>query len=67
MPFKRNLTVPECDRYRRDCNFTAEELAVFYLRVKGISRVAIASALHVSVATVDRRIRSVTQKIEAMI
>lgn len=63
MNLKTEFTEPECEYFRRQCNFTGEELKVFNLRVKDNSRVAIAMALNMSVATVDRRIKSIKRKI----
>lgn len=45
-----NLTEVECKRYRRDCNFTDSERAVFDLAVRGRSRVEIALSLAISTA-----------------
>ena len=63
MNIKTEFTEPECEYFRRQCNFTAEELAVFNLRVKDSSRVSIANELSMSIATVDRRIKSIKRKI----
>lgn len=57
------FTRRECDFFRRECNFTAQERAVFDLRVQGASIVEIALALHLSTATVARRVRAVKTKI----
>ena len=40
------FTARECDYFRAACNFTAQERAVFDLRVRGCSVVEIAMALH---------------------
>lgn len=58
----------ECDRFRRDCNFTDEERAVFDLRVKNLSVVEIQSRLlernlPMSESTVNRRLRNIKRKI----
>ena len=58
------LTEVECERYRRDCNFTDSERAVFDLAVRGRSRVKIALSLAISTATADRRIRGIKNKIQ---
>lgn len=63
MNLKKEFTEPECEYFRSQCNFTEEELKVFNLRVKDNSRVSIAIALNMSVATVDRRIKSIKRKI----
>lgn len=58
----------ECDRFRRDCNFTDEERAVFDLRVKNLSVAEIQSRLlernlPMSESTVNRRLRNIKRKI----
>lgn len=63
MNIKKEFTVPECERFRKDCNFTPDERAVFDLRVKGYYNVEIASALGMSESTVSRRLRDVKRKI----
>lgn len=60
---KHSFTELECERFRRLCNFTEEELAVFNMRVKGNGVVAISLALSMSEATVNRRIKAVKKKI----
>lgn len=57
------FTRRECDYFRRECNFTGDERAVFDLRVAGASIVEIALALSMSPATVNRRLRAVKDKI----
>lgn len=63
MNIRNEFTEPECERFRRECNFTPEELAVFNLRVKDRSLVEIQMALGMSEATVTRRIRNIKKKI----
>ena len=58
-----NLTEAECENYRHGCNFTDDERAVFDLRVKGKSRVEIAASLAISIATTDRRLRGIYEKV----
>lgn len=67
MNIKTEFTEPECEYFRQWCNFTGEELAVFDLRVKDSSRVSIANKLNMSLATVDRRIKSIKRKIHKVI
>lgn len=45
------------------CNFTPEELEVFRRRAKGESVTGICMAMHMSEATVQRRIRAIKKKI----
>lgn len=63
MNIKTEFTRLECERFRRDCNFTPEELAVFDLAVKNKSNLQIGLALGMSQRTVDRRIHAVKRKI----
>ena len=60
---KTEFTESECERFRQECNFTNEELAVFDLRVKANSIIEIQQALNMSESTVNRRIRSIKRKI----
>ncbi len=63
MNIRKGYTALECERLRKSCNFTDDELAVFNGCTSGESRVSIAGKLHMSVATVDRRIRAIKHKI----
>lgn len=63
MNIKTEFTEPECEYFRRACNFTPDELAVFNLRVKANSRVEISMKLNMSESTVDRRIKNIKRKI----
>lgn len=67
MNIRSEFTEPECECFRRVCNFTPEEEAVFNLRVKDHSRVEIADELGMSVSTVDRRIRRIKRKIHKVL
>ena len=60
---KGEFTESEIEFFRLRCNFTADERAVFDLRVRGASLVAIALTLHMSESTVQRRIRAIKRKI----
>ncbi len=63
MNIRKEFTKSECDFFRRECNFTDEEQAVFDTRVKGASIVEISQKLNISTATVNRRIRDIKRKI----
>lgn len=67
MNIRNEFTEPECEWFRRVCNFTPDELAVFNLRVKDNSRIQIAMQLKMSESTVDRRIRSIKKKIHKVL
>ena len=58
-----NLTEAECENFRHGCNFADEERAIFDLRVKGKSRVEIAASMAISIATTDRRLRGIYEKV----
>ncbi len=45
MNIRKEFTAAECERFRRDCNFTDDERAVFDIRVQGKSLVYISSQL----------------------
>ena len=63
MNLKTEFTEIECDRFRRDCNFTPDELAIFNLRVKDHSIIEICMKLRMSESTVNRRIKNIKRKI----
>lgn len=63
MNLRRGLSMPDCERFRQECNFSEDEEEVFCIPVKNKSRIQIADAIGLSVATVDRRIRSIKNKI----
>lgn len=67
MNLKTEFTTPECEYFRRECNFTPEEQAVFDLRVRALSIVEISQRLHMSEATVNRRIKTIKRKIHKVI
>lgn len=63
MNLRTEFTEPECEYFRKVCNFTPEELSVFNLRVKDNSIVQIQFALNMSESTVNRRIQNIKRKI----
>lgn len=67
MNIRTEFTEPECEWFRKMCNFTPDELSVFNLRVKDHSRIEIAMKLGMSESTVDRRIRGIKRKIHKVI
>lgn len=67
MNIKTEFTEPECDRFRQECNFTPQELAVFDLRVKDSTIVQIQEKLNMSESTVNRRIKSIKAKIHKVL
>lgn len=67
MNIRTEFTEPECEWFRKICNFTPDELKVFNLRVKDHSRTEIAMKLGMSESTVDRRIRGIKKKIHKVL
>ena len=68
MNLKTDFTEPECEWFRRNCNFTDQERIIFDLRVRDKTIIAIqdelqAMGLPLSEATINRRIRSIKDKI----
>lgn len=68
MNIKKEFTESECERFRRECNFTPDELAIFNLRVKGMQIVEIEMELRkqkmdMSESTINRRLRDIKKKI----
>lgn len=63
MNLKRDLTAPEADRLRQLCNFSDEERQVFDLRIRDKSVIEISMALHMSVASTKRRLKTIRMKI----
>ena len=64
---KKGLTEPECERYRRECNFTDEELAIFNQRVTNLTMAEIQQKLNaknmpLSEPTIWRRLKSIKEK-----
>lgn len=57
-----NLTRPEAEHFRKECNFTELERKVFDLRVSDKSIVEVCMALSLSESAVNRRIRSIKAK-----
>ena len=57
------FTEAECEYFCHGCNFTDDERAIFDLRVKGKSRVEIAASMAISIATTDRRLRGIYEKV----
>lgn len=56
------MTEHERERYRHYAGFTDSEREVFDLRARGKTIIEITQELHVSTATVNRRIRSIKDK-----
>lgn len=57
------LTRPELDEILRNANFTEEEEKVFWLLARGKSLEQISAKTFLPIATVNRRVRSIKDKI----
>ena len=62
--YLQQLIKSELENLKENANFTEEEMIVFTLLSKGCSRQEIALKNCVSVATVDRRVRAIKNKIK---
>lgn len=58
------LTKPELDKIQENANFTEEEGRIFKLLSRNFKQKEIAARLCVSQRTLERRIRSIKNKIE---
>ena len=53
----------ELDKFRKECNFSEEEMTYFNLRAKNKSNTQIALEMHISEAKVSKLARKVKDKI----
>mgnify|MGYP000125717205 CR=1 FL=1 len=60
------LTKPELDEIFRNANFTEEEEKVFWDLSRGISQKEISFRHSISVTTVERRVRSIKNKLKRL-
>ena len=67
MNIKTEFTEPECEWFRRVCNFTPQERAVFDLRAQDSTIVQIQDKLNLSESTVNRRIKAIKAKIHKVL
>lgn len=58
----RDLTRPEAEYFRRECNFTETEREIFDLRVSDRSIIEICMKMSLAESTVNRKIRSIKNK-----
>lgn len=57
-----DLTRPEAEHFRQECNFTETERKVFDLRTAGKSIIEVCMAMSLSESAVNRRIRRIKAK-----
>lgn len=60
------LTKPELEEIFRNANFTEEEEKVFWDLSKGISQKEISFRHSISVSTVERKVRSIKNKLKRL-
>ena len=60
------LTKPELEEIFRNANFTEEEEKVFWDLSRGISQKEISFRLSISLTTVERRVRSIKNKLKRL-
>lgn len=58
------LTKPELEELKSNCDFTKEELDLIYMLRNKNTNIEISQRMSVSVATVDRRVRDIKEKIK---
>lgn len=59
----RDLTVPELDLYRSQCNFTSEEREYFELRASDLTNIQISTKMNLSTSKVSKLAKRVSEKI----
>lgn len=60
----KNYIEYELNIFRRECNFSEEELEFFNLSAKGYGKVRISSEMNTSTSTIYRISKSVQEKME---
>lgn len=58
-----DFTVPELDYFKKNCNFTEEEMILFEYRSKNIPLETCAEIMNISLSTAKRLSRRVNNKI----
>lgn len=59
----KDFSVPECDFFRANCNFTDREMRIFNMRFDEASAVEICRKLHISPETFYRDMKKIRWKI----
>lgn len=59
-----SLTKPELEELKEKCGFYDEELKIFEMKSHGCSNIEIADKMNTSLATINRRLRKVYDRIE---
>lgn len=62
-----DFTIPELDRFRALCNFTADELEYFNLKSRDMSNVQVAIEMSISESKVSTLARKVKSKMKRVI
>lgn len=62
-----DFTVPELDRFRKECNLTKDERLLFELRAEDIPLEQCAEIMNISASTVYRLSKKVKTKVEKLL
>lgn len=62
-----DFTVPELDRFRKECNLTKDERLLFELRAEDIPLEQCAEIMNISTSTVYRLSKKVKIKVEKLL
>ena len=61
-----DFTKPELDKFRKECNFTEQELQCFELKAKGLTNYQLAMQLNICDSSVSSTMKSIRAKITAV-
>ena len=59
-----SLTKPELEELKEKCGFSDEELGIFEMKSHGFSNIEISDKMNTSLATINRRLQKIYDKIE---
>lgn len=62
-----DFTVPELDRFRKECNLTKEERLLFELRAEDIPLEQCAEIMNLSISAVKSKSRKINNKIQRVL
>lgn len=62
-----DFTVPELDRFRKECNLTKDERLLFELRANNIPLEECAERMNLSVSAIKQKSQKINSKIERVL
>ena len=62
-----DFTVPELDRFRKECNLTKDERLLFELRAEDIPLEQCAEIMNISISAVKSKSRKINNKIQRVL